>query len=139
MITPRRLSKLFNMADRYITGHRRVRTNAEGVHPLFISILKIVLRDVIEGVDTYKCPYCGAAAKAKGGLIRHMKCAHYYEYHSDIMRAIDVYTKFMDMAVHSVGGLTVRGNGISITGNKTRIAWMLERDPAILEKLGIRY
>jgi hypothetical protein len=138
LLTPRRVSKLFNIAERYISRGRRVRRGIESVYPLFVSILRAVLRDVVDSIDRLTCPYCGASASTRTGILNHVRNIHHYELHTDIVRAIDAYARFTEMMVHTHSGWVVKGDGIYIAGSKTRIAQEIERDPAILEKLGIR-
>jgi hypothetical protein len=138
LLTPRRLSKLFNIAERYISRGRRIRRGIESVYPLFVSILRAVLRDVVDSIDRLTCPYCGFSAGSRTGILNHVRSAHYYEFHTDIVRAIDAYARFTEMMFHTHGVWVVRGDGIYIAGSKTRIAQEIEKDPGILEKLGIR-
>jgi len=138
LLTPRRLSKLFIIAERYIYRGRRIRRGIESVYPLFVSILRAVLRDVVGSIDSLTCPYCGFSASSRTGVLNHVRSVHYYELHTDIVRAIDVYARFTEMMFHTRGTWVVKGDGIYIAGSKTRIAREIEKDPGILEKLGIR-
>jgi hypothetical protein len=133
----KRYNKLVDHVDRYLMAGRNRRARVEKAKPLFVAVIKAVLRDVVESIRSGKCPYCGSSIKPKGYMALHIRKVHYYRYYSDIVRAVDAYVQLVGMLVHSGNGWVINMNGVVLKGNKGSIARRIEEDPTILERLGV--
>jgi DNA-directed RNA polymerase subunit RPC12/RpoP len=133
----KRYSKLVDLADRFLMSSRNKQARVEESKPLFVVVLKTVLRDIVESIRNCRCPYCGARIKPKGYLALHIKKVHYSRYFSDIVKAVDAYENLVNMLVHSGKGWTIKMNGVVLKGYKADIARKIEEDPTILTKLGV--
>jgi uncharacterized C2H2 Zn-finger protein len=133
----KRYNKLVDRVDRYLMAGKNRQARVENVMPLFTTVIKIVLRDVIDSIKNGKCPYCGAKIKPKVYLVNHIKKSHYSRYYSDIKRAVDAYMKLVSLMVHSGNGWVIKENGVVLRGYKSDIAKKIEEDPSILRRLGV--
>jgi hypothetical protein len=139
------LSIYINTVDNYIRRRGNKRARIEEKFPLLIAVAKVLVGDIIDAIDKHVCPFCGATMKSRVATIGHVLRYHSDMYYSNIKYVVSVYVRLRSMMKKTtilydgrhrtefklfVGGRIIRGR-------HNDIAKAIERDPSILQKLGL--